>query len=131
MKWIRFEDIKPPIGMNILVITHGLIAVFEWEKKYEEDSAQCVWVCGDNIKSGLCIFDLDGWVPASFFDQYYGKRRFSFDEKDDWYLNNKRNPYVETIKDTIEHIDTSDDSHKKSLGMDYLTYLFWKINHDQ
>lgn len=98
MKWIKLDDMRPPVGMYVIVIYGSSMAIIEWKQQYNEDEGE--YISFDSNYGGRCkpIYQIDGWAPISFFDKYMDDK-YVESEENDWYAQHKDNPLVNIIKE--------------------------------
>jgi hypothetical protein len=110
MKWIKFSDMMPPIGMYIFVISRNDIGIIQWQKKYIEFDSEFVGVQCDNWDQPREIYALDFWAPVSFFSEYIPDVNEADELPDEmnWYLEHKDHENIAKIK------AITDDSGKQA-----------------
>jgi len=111
MKWIKFSDIKPTVGMYIFVVGKDAVNIIRWEKSYEDDDNQYISVYDDTWPNPCRIWDLDAWAPVSFFNEYLPALTSceNISPECDWYIIHKDHPNIKRI------IETSEESSKNKL----------------
>ena len=70
MKWISFDDMEPPIGMNIIITRHEDINIVKWGSHNPDSSKGTVRVCDDEFCSLIMDWKLHYWAPVSFFKEH-------------------------------------------------------------
>lgn len=94
MKWISFDDMMPPVGMNVVVVNFGHMAVVKWEKEYE-DKGEYFITFRDTSSRYKPMWDLDYWAPVSFFNHLMPE---ALTEEWDWYAEHKDHKNIQKIK---------------------------------
>lgn len=106
IKWFKFDEIKPPHGMNIIAINcRNEIAIFKWDSDISEgefvDSFTSCW------RSDREIYDFEAWIPVDYFP--YPATSFSDPDKikksDNILFHNT--PEIETIISEIKSKTTA------------------------
>lgn len=115
MEWIRFDDLKPPIGLNIVVTSHGRMAFIKWNRKYIDNNCETIHFMSNNWVTPNEIWELDFWAPVDFLnneipetDEFYDDTRLSY--KDDWYYRNKDKHNFKILKEVIHKINNTEDT---------------------
>jgi len=98
MKWIKLDDMRPPVGMHVIIINFGYMAVIQWKQQYNEDEGE--YISLDRNYSGRCkpVYEIDAWAPISFFYKYMDDEYLK-NEESDWYAQHKDNPLINIIKE--------------------------------
>lgn len=130
MKWIKFNDMKPPIGMYIFVTLEDDVSILRWEKEYNEWDSTFVPVYSDGWCGSKEIYALNFWAPVSFFKEHMPDA-FEQDElkpEDDWYFQNKDHPNIDKIKNIVNDLDEKSPEQfsemiKTSCGFSSYGYL--------
>ena len=112
MKWIKFDDMRPPVGMNVFVTTRGDVSILRWKKEYNEWESEFISVYCDDWAQPREIYALDFWAPVSFFEKHLPDAFNQEDLKieDDWYAQNKSNDNIEKIKQITADLAQKNDS---------------------
>lgn len=111
MRWIKFEDMKPPIGMNIFVTNgRGEVGILQWTKSYNEDICQFVDIQTDNWNCPREIYDLNYWAPIHFVEKYLPHDlQGNLLPKQDWYLKYKDHPNITKINSIVDNLNKKTD----------------------
>lgn len=106
MKWIKFSDMNPPVGMWVLVTTRKDVAILKWDKYYEEYDSGFISVYNDTWAQPREIYALDFWAPVSFMREHLPDafEEDDLEPKDNWYLDNKDHPNIIKIKEITEEL---------------------------
>jgi hypothetical protein len=144
MKWIKFDDMKPAVGMYVFVTTRGNVSILMWEKEYNENESLFVSVYSDTWPQPREIYALDFWAPVSFFEEHLPDafEQEDLKEDEDWYSQNKTHPNIEKIKQITEELSKKSESElREMIKTDYgasaygylkqleISKLFEQINH--
>ena len=101
MKWIKFDDMTPPIGLHIFVTNgRGEVDVLIWEEEYNDNQDQFIILHKDDWSCPREIYDLTFWVPVNFLSEFLPDAFESDDLKDEdnWLVDHKEHPYLAQIK---------------------------------
>jgi len=101
MKWIKFDDMIPPVGLHIFVTNgRGEVGVLIWDEKYIDNPDKFISLHKDNWSCARKIYDLTFWVPVNFLSEFLPDAFDSDDLKDEdnWLIEHKEHPYLAQIK---------------------------------
>jgi len=114
MEWIRFEDMEPPIGLNIVVTSHERMAFIKWDRKFLKNNCESFDFMSNTWVTPNEIWELDLWAPVDYLnleipeldDNHYSPRLC---EKYDWFARNKESHKFGLLKELIYKINHTDD----------------------
>lgn len=100
IKWISLNELKPPIGMYVLLNNgRSEICMVEWSKYLNDEENQCDFI--DSFSDTWCgpreIYDFNWWIPLSFLNPILPTGE-DLEESEDWLLHHKENKKIEEIK---------------------------------
>jgi hypothetical protein len=112
MEWIRFEDMEPPIGLNIVVTSNNRLAIIKWERKYLTNNCETIHFMSNDGVTPNEVCELDFWAPVDFLnnevpatDEYYGGTRLP--DGYDWRYRNKDKHNFNLLKELIYKINNT------------------------
>lgn len=149
IKWISLNELKPPLGMYVLLNNgRNEICIVQWSKYFNDPENQCDFI--DSYSDTWCgpreIYDFNWWIPLSFLDPILPTDE-DLDESEDWLLHHKENKKIEEIKKlthellnlTVEEAEKRHTSHSQyiTIQQSYKYYLldlihkkYFEIQHD-
>jgi hypothetical protein len=138
MKWIKFRDMKPPIGMNIVVTNNrGEIGIIKWEKEYLEHDSEFIDMVYNEGHNPREIYDLEYWAPVEFLYEVLPPYNHDYGDalpvEQDWHLQHKDNPHLIRMKEIIQELATNTDEvndkweQRGAVSTAYKRHLLYEI----
>lgn len=107
MRWIKFYDMMPPIGMNIFVAnSKGEVSIVKWTKAYNNDDTKSILLHTDDWEGSRGIYSLDYWAPVHFLYKHLPIGKHGGLSRDqNWYVENIKHPNIQKIKDIAKDLN--------------------------
>jgi hypothetical protein len=131
MNWISFDDMEPPIGMNIIIVRGDDINIVEWGDHWGNSNKNTVLVRRDEFTSSIVDWKLHYWAPVSFFKEHLPKEwdenLSDLEPENDWYHQHKDHPLLSKIKEiSAEIIEKKDEKRMVKTKYGWSSYLLYQ-----